>query len=268
MTGRASPPAQRGFALLIVLWSVVLLALLATGITAAGRSDVQLATNIRRAAAAQQAADAGIAMAVFHVSDAPAQAWLADGSTRRVPFGAYTLTVRIADEARKINPNFVPPDLLAALLTGVGADPRRAAELGQAISDWHVPGSRDVMVARYRAAGMAAAPTGTLFRSIDELGLVIGMTPDLLAGLRPHLSVYAQGPLNFEQADPVIREAVQRLGGLPPPQPTGRPSVIDVTSDARSRDGSRFVRHAVVALGKDDAGRLFRTLLWEAAPAS
>ena len=67
---RSSPG---GFALLIVLWSVVLLALLATGITAAGRSQTQLAGNVRRAAAAEAAADGGIYAAAFHTTDAPAR---------------------------------------------------------------------------------------------------------------------------------------------------------------------------------------------------
>jgi len=40
---------QRGFALLIVLWSMALLALLLTQVTATGRSETQLADNLRRA---------------------------------------------------------------------------------------------------------------------------------------------------------------------------------------------------------------------------
>ena len=249
-----------------MLWSVVLLALLATGITAAGRSDVQLAANIRRAAEAQAAADAGVAMAVFHVSDAPAQAWAADGAARPVTFGSYAITLRIADEARKVNPNFAAPDLLARLLAASGADPATAATVAQAITQWHSAGAHEMVVAQYRKAGMPAAPDGAPFRSLDELGLVMGMTPELLARLRPHLSVYAQGPIDFEQADPVVREAVLGLGGGAPPAPPPRPAVIEVTSDATARDGSRFIRHAIVELGPDRSGRLFRTLVWDSLP--
>ena len=259
--------SHSGFALLIVLWSVVLLALLATGITSAGRTDIQLATNIRRAAAAQDAADAGIAAAVFHASDAPARAWLADGRPHQIPFGRYTLTVRVADEDGKVNPNLAPPDLMAALLASCGADPSTAASLAQAIVAWHTPGTRDLAAAQYRAAGLSAAPDGAPFRSVDDLRLVIGMTAPLLARLRPHLSVYAETPLDFAQADAVIRDALRSLGGGDPGSAATRPTVLDITSDAQASDGSRFVRHAVVQIGPDDAGRLFRTLSWEAAPA-
>ena len=267
MTGTARPHNPSGFALLIVLWSVVLLSLLATGITAAGRSDVQLAGNLRRAAAAQAAADAGIAAAVFHASDAPGQAWPADGQPHTLPFGRYALTIRIRDEDRKVNPNYAPADLLTALLSASGADPSQAASLAQAIAEWHTANTVEMVAARYRAAGMAAAPTGAPFRSLDELGLVMGMTPGLLARLRPHLSVFAQAPLNFEQADPVVQAAVRALGTGNPPAPAAAPPlVVDITCEAQGRDGSRFVRHAIVELQQDETGRLFQTLSWDAPP--
>ncbi len=261
------PVHPRGFALLIVLWSVVLLALLATGIAAAGRSDAQLAANIRRAAAAQQAADGGVFAAVFHAEDAPARAWPVDGTRREERFGPYTLTLTVADESRKLNPNYTPPALLAAVLTASGADPTQAAAIAGAIGQWHAPGNRDATDILYRTAGLSAAPTGQPFRSVDELGLVLGMTPALLDRLRPHFSVYARGALDFAQADPVIRNAVLGLnGGQPPPAPGARPAVLEITADAQGGDGSRFVRHAVVETGADRTGRLFRVVQWDAPP--
>lgn len=281
----ASP---RGFALLIVLWSVVLLALLTTGMTAAGRSDLQLAGNLRRSAAAEAAADGGIAAAIFHACDAPARAWSADDQPRTLRIGAYTLTVRVLDEGGKVNPNFAPPELLAGLMTASGADPRRAAELAQAIAEWHQIGVHDALVQRYRSAGMAAAPTGQPFRSVAELGLVIGMTPDLLARLAPHLSVFAEGALQIARADPVIQATMRGLGVTAQPGTAERPIVINVTADASGPDGSRFIRRAVVSLRPDGPpsgtpntltpglatpgktagpGRPFRILSWEALPS-
>ena len=126
------------------------------------------------------------------------------------------------------------------------------------------PGAREPLIALYRGAGLSAAPSGEPFASVGELGLVIGMTPELLARLRPHLSVYAEGTLNFAQADPVIQAAVRTLGrGDVQPEPT-RPNVLDITCEAVGSDGSRFVRHAVVALGEDRNGELFRPLVWDA----
>ena len=58
---------DRGFALLIVLWTVALLALLATWITAAGRTEAQLAGNLRDAATADLVADGTAHEAVFYL---------------------------------------------------------------------------------------------------------------------------------------------------------------------------------------------------------
>ncbi len=257
----------RGFALLIVLWSVVLLSLLATGLTAAGRSDLQLAGNLRRAAAAEAAADGGVAAAVFHAGDSPGRAWPADGQPREQRIGGYRVTIRVLDEGGKVNPNYAPVELLAALLAAAGADPPRAATLAQSIVDWHQVGTHDAQVQRYRSTGMAAAPTGQPFRSVGELGLVIGMTPDLLARIAPHLSVYPDGPLEVARADPVVLAALRSLGAGDLPSGVERPSVVNVTADAQALDGGRFIRRAIVSLRPDSKGRLFSILSWEALPA-
>ncbi len=141
-----------------MLWSVVLLALLATGITAAGRSDVQLATNIR-----QRRRRPGRGGCRHRAGGVPRQRRARAGLARRrppsaLPFGGYTLTLRIADENRKVNPNLAPPDLMAALLAASGADPPPPAGIAQAIADWHAPARTDAAAAQYRAAGHGRRP--------------------------------------------------------------------------------------------------------------
>jgi Tfp pilus assembly protein PilX len=54
-----------GFALLTVLWTVALLALLTTRTAAAGRTEAQLAGNLRDAAAADVVADGAAHEAVY-----------------------------------------------------------------------------------------------------------------------------------------------------------------------------------------------------------
>ena len=261
----ASSPG--GFALLIVLWSVVLMALLATRLTAAGRSDLQLAGNIWRAAAAVAAADGGVAAAEFHIATDDASAWQADGEPHRLRIGRYTVTVQVMDENRKVNPNYAEPVLLAALLVATGIDPVRAATLANSIAEWVERGPRNPIVQRYRSAGMAAAPTGNPFQSVTELGLVIGMTPDLLDKLAPHLSVYATGEPDMAHADAVVQTAMRSLDHAPPVAALGRPNVFEIVADARADDGSRFARYAIVARGRQASVQPFQALLWKAAPA-
>ena len=78
---------QRGFALLIVLWTVGFIALLGTRIVAEGRSDTQLADNLRQEAVLAAAADGAVANVVFQMQAARDPAFQADGVVREVRIG-------------------------------------------------------------------------------------------------------------------------------------------------------------------------------------
>lgn len=263
---------QRGFALLIVLWSLVLLTLLATGLTASGRSDVQLATNLRAAATAQAAADGAIYEAAFHLLD-PATRWAADGAAHALDGPGVRVTLRIENEAGKINPNTAPPELLEALLRQVGVDALKATALANAIVDWRFPRGLASLSSgqpvAYRNAGLSYGPPGEPFESVTELGAVIGMTQQVLAQIAPHLSVFTEGEPDPRIAGPVVRLALRqatgaepaRTGSMPPPR------VVTITSTAETASGSRFVRRAAVRLGVTAKEPLVQVLTWE-APAS
>jgi general secretion pathway protein K len=131
--GAGDAKCEGGFALLVVLWSLSLLALIGTHVTATGRAEAQLAANLR-GAAAEAAADGALHRAVFHLLDPPPRRWLPDGVPREIALpGGGVAVVRVETEAGKINPNLAPAGLLQALLVGAGAEPRAAASLAAAI---------------------------------------------------------------------------------------------------------------------------------------
>ncbi len=169
---------DRGFALLIVLWTLGLLSLIATQILASGRSETQLAANIRSNALAEAAADGAVNQSVLRLMQG---AWRPDGTPHVLRIAAAVVEVRMEDEARKINPNFAPPAVMAALLRTIGLDPARATSLAAAIADWRtrsvepLPGG--AKAAQYRAAGLPYGPALRPFENLDELGLVLGMRP-------------------------------------------------------------------------------------------
>jgi general secretion pathway protein K len=66
---------QQGFALLIVLWSVVFLAFVMTQILAISRSAVTLAGALRAAAQARLADDGAINAAILHALSAGNARW-------------------------------------------------------------------------------------------------------------------------------------------------------------------------------------------------
>ncbi len=124
---------NRGFALLIVLWTLVLVDFLVLHMTASGRTEIRIADNLVANAVAAAAADGAIAEAIFNLSDPrPEQRWPLDGPPRILAVGECPVVVRLEDEASRINPNLAAPELMAALLQVLGSDPNAAQHIAAA----------------------------------------------------------------------------------------------------------------------------------------
>jgi general secretion pathway protein K len=260
---RAPPDAARlrrsgGFALLIVLWTLVLVAFVVLHLTASGRTEIRIADNLVANAVAAAAADGGIFAAIFNLSDPrPQQRWPVDGSPRTLTVGHCRVVVRLEDEASRINPNLASPALLEALLRVVGSDPDAARRIAAAIADWvgssATPKTADVLQAQYRAAGLNYGPPGAPLETLDELGRVQGVTPALYAALKPHLSLFAPAEPT-PGSDPQVAAAVAQLpqlgGAAPPPAPTPQDVLTVRVVAAAAGPGNAQVTHtAVVRIG-------------------
>lgn len=262
MSGR-----QRGFALLIVLWTMVLLALLVTQLTAAGRSEAQLTANLRGAAIAEAAADGAVQEAVFHLLDTSPRHWFADGSPHPLRLPGASAVVRLDNQAGLVNPNAASLALLTALLAASGADGQTAAHVAAAILAWRMPAGQGppdgAGLAAYRAAGRDYGPPGAAFQSLDELGRVLGMTPALLAALRPHLSLDHDRDPDPPAADPVVAQALASVTGLMPQPGLSRDeTAVAITATAAGPGHARFTRRAVVRLGAGTSGAPFQVMEW------
>ncbi|GAC1347962.1 MAG: hypothetical protein NVSMB18_34640 [Acetobacteraceae bacterium] len=256
---------------------MVLLALLGTRITRSGRESSELARNARAAAEAEAEADGLVHEAAFHLLDAAPTAttgtqdrWTADGAWRPVRVTGGRASVRIEDEAGKLNPNTAQPELLQALLTELGADRSVAEQLPQAIVDWRFrrlqtrPNS--ATEAEYRALGRAYGPPSAPFETLAELGHVLGMTPELLARLVPHLSLYGSATPDPRVADPLLLKVLTDIGGRPQSPsnaPPTRPQTVTVTARVSTDTGGAFTRRATIRFVTRSGGLAMRTLLWE-----
>jgi general secretion pathway protein K len=207
-------PAARGFALIIVLWFLVLVAAIGAYILASARMETAIARNIRSSATAEALADGGIAEAVFNQSDTIVpNRWKPDGAPHRLRLEGGELVIRMTDEEGKVNPNLASDRLLAALFESAGVDRTLALHLGAAIADWvgsepntRPPGAK---LEQYLQAGKTYGPPNAPIESLDELQLVLGMTPEIFAAVRPYLTIYTKksqpDPAN---ALPVVRRAL------------------------------------------------------------
>lgn len=259
---------ERGFALLTVLWTVGLLALFGTQIAADGRLAVRLAANIRSGAELEAAADAGLHEAIFRLLDRSDGRWRADGVWRRVGSPRGEVAVLLESLDGKINPNIALVDLLSALFRQLGVARDDAFRIATRIQEWRVPGrwprTLQVKADEYRAAGRDYGPPGAAFHTLDELRLVLGMTPELFERVRPHLSVHTVDDPDRGVADPLVQRAmVDAAGPRGYDNPgRGRDRAVAVTAVASGREGGRFVRRAVVQVG-GAGGRPWRVVALE-----
>jgi general secretion pathway protein K len=259
---------ERGFALLIVLWTMGLLALLVSQFTATGRTEVRVAANLRANAVTQAAADGALHETILRLLQ---RTWLPDARARWIRVGDTTVEVRIKDQSWKVNPNTATVPVLQALLANLGVEAAKAASLSQAIVDWRAGGARPrppgPRVGRSPSANPSGGTGGQIFDSLDELGTVAEMTPVLLARMKPFLSVY-------QEAD-----ALEAGDGIPAGPPdasrsagdgwhfgsTGRVMLVMIQASATGTKGGRFTRQAVVRLREEASldQAPYQVLTWE-----
>src|SRR6516162_10905670 len=85
-----------GFALLVVLWTLVLIAFIVAHLTATGRTESRIAGNLVADAVAEAAADGGIAAAIFNQLDAnPGQRWPLNGEAHELIIGNSRVKVQL-----------------------------------------------------------------------------------------------------------------------------------------------------------------------------
>ncbi len=274
---RKPEPADRGFALLIVLWTLGLLSLLGAQLTGAARSQTRQAANLRANAVAEAAADGAAQEAVLRLLR---HEWTADDRVHAVRLGGALVRVRVENLAGRINPNTTTPLVMQGLLAGLGLDPAHAAALGKAIIDWRTVSTFSLSggskLAQYQAAGLPYGPSNRAFESIDEIGLVAGMTPELLHRMRPYLSVYQEGDVARDAAGAAGTQALDdaRLAGGRNSLAAGvfgftSPNLVAlVIASAQVGSGTgaaRFTRQSVVRLkAEPEADEApYQILTWE-----
>ena len=264
------PPAprsdgQQGVVLLVVLWTMALLALLAAHFLASGRTEIQLVSSAREAMRVEAAADGAVYEAVWRLADGAAAHWPADRVPRETRVGGIPVTVVIENLAGRINPNTAPGDLIAAVLIHLGMASERALAQGAAIFDWHMPGRiaspGGAKLPAYRAAGLSYGPPGQPFETDDEIGAVVGMNQTVAAALLPLLSIYNDGAIEPRFAAPVVRLALQETGTNQPSGQSGF-ATVEIMAVARLPDGTVFQRRAVVRFHDREP---FQILEWTSA---
>jgi general secretion pathway protein K len=249
-----------GFALILVLWTLVLIGFIVAHLTASGRTEIRIAGNLVANSASQAAAEGAIFEAIFNLSDPqPERRWPVDGTPRQVAVGSSRVIVRVEDEASWINPSTASPVLLEALLRVTGSDPETARRIATAISEWvgsaAAPRPQEALAADYRAAGLDYGPPSAPIETLSELGRVLGMTPAVLLAIRPHLTLFGPPEPNTATTDPVVAAALALSSpasqpGVQPSQTSPDALTVRITALASGPGNARVIRTAVVRAGE------------------
>ncbi len=292
---RSRLPAQRGFALLLVIWVLALLALIAAGVAADTSSETVIARNRLDIASARDAADSGVMLAILGLLDPdPTKTLPADGRRTTFHIGNGTIVVSIADEGGKIDLNAAPNDLIAGLADELGIDAadRDALLAGIAArreSFTKVAGA--AVVAVPIIGGFGDADPGGLglqaFADASEILSLPGLSHDAAARLLPYLTVYSQhatlNPLTAthealmavpgispEEVDFFLAARYQTETNVEKPALSGVDRYVGtmplraVTITARARAGTAsFTREAVVLVSGNLPLRPYRILRWQ-----
>lgn len=282
-----SPRHQRGVALLLVMWACTLLAILLGGYAALSRTEGMQAKYQFEQARAHYAAEAGLMRAVYALQ-APNihDRWIADGRVYPFAFNQAKVGVSVIAESGKVDLNAATPDVLGNLFRNAGLDAAHAAALAQAVIDWRsFPISPQQIAQRkaaYIAAGRDYGPRNGPFASVEELQMVLGMTPALYEKVAPYVTIWSgrsspdqsTAPLlalaslpgmDLQHAAAIIAARPAALGANGVAGLVANNGIADsIRSEAVLADGTRAVLRATVRLqGYRPGAQAFAVLRWQ-----
>ncbi len=284
---------QRGVALVIVLWVLVLLTIVVGVYAVLSRTETLQARFLFDVTEARYAAEAGLHRAVFEMRNPDIETrWVADGRAYFVEFGDAVIEIRVRNESGKIDLNRAGPELLTELFLSRGVDEMQALHLADTIEDWRdgddLPRLYGAEIDDYLAAGYPYGPANQNFQSIDELQQVMGMTWELFQQLEDLLTVHGRGgqinpafasaevlallpDMDYESARAFVAEremhhpSDQTALIMPNGQVVslqGSGGTFSIRSRATLDNGAWSQLEATVNLGTDTRGRPFRVLRW------
>ncbi|MEO0250136.1 MAG: hypothetical protein ABIN58_11555, partial [candidate division WOR-3 bacterium] len=192
--------SNHGIALLMVLWVLTALSILAFSFSYLTRTDANATISFRKGLENKFLAEAGVERAVMEIlykrSAAKTKAlveegelWRADGTPHEIKIGEGLCTVRIRDEAGKIDINTLTPSsgiILKNLLINLNVSPENADTIVDSVLDWkdaddlrRLHGAENNY---YRSLPNPYDAKNGNFVTPEELLLVKGVTPKILYG--------------------------------------------------------------------------------------
>jgi len=92
---------------------------------------------------------------------------------------------------------------------------------------------------------------------------VLGMTPELLGRLRPHLALFTDSDPGAGTRDPVVARALTAIGQFNANAEERGEELISIMAEARGRGNSHYGLRVVVRTNGNPVGRRYEILSYE-----
>lgn len=259
-----------GFALVSVLWALVLLSGFAVALTLAVRSRTQTAAYSVGRGEATILAD-GIADLIANDWATPEKQIAEHLGLKeytgivRCKVDDQVIDIRVMSAAGLVDLNMAPGPLLARLFRAFNVSQADARALADAVLDFRDADSdREALGAEavdYAAAGYPHGPKNAPFETITELDQVYGFSQETFQAVRRYITVHARSPFVDRSAAPSeLVEALQRAA-------TGESAGDGIEVFGQAPLSSRTLR-MLVAVETPRGVRVVRDAMAELAPQS
>jgi general secretion pathway protein K len=206
--------AERGGALLTMLWLAAALTVIAFTVAHTVRGETERATTAGEGVRAYFLATGGVERALlwtlwsgFRNDDNTARYWESGIPRLTFDFPTGQAIVELVPESSKLNINEAPKDELFRALLYFGVEAPRAAVVAGGIVDWRSPLQAATSFDAFDLAKPSSfLPAHASFQEIEELMLVNGVTPELFYGRAERTE---NGQMIFHRG---LRESVTVLG--------------------------------------------------------
>ena len=188
---------QRGVALILVLWFIVLLGVLALGLSKVSRNNALVARQLSGTTQARYLAEGGVEWVLANLLMASdEERLLGDGETFALTLAQGEVAVVLYNESGKVDINRASEVLLTRLFTAHRLPVEQSEALAAAIADWRdeddlvrLHGGEDE---DYFAAGLAYGAGNSAFTSVGELRKVLGMNETIYQQIEAEVTIYSR----------------------------------------------------------------------------
>ena len=287
---------EKGIALLMVLWVLILLSAIATEFCFAMRTEVNMVRNFKEQTEAYYIALAGLNRAVMELvrnestpekrrileedetADETYKRWRMNTTIPPVPFSQGQFQVQIENEAGKINLNTADESLLKMMLNNFELEEREKSIIVDSIMDWRDENDLHRMNGAendyYQSLPTPYECKNGDFDAVEELLMVRGVTPEIFyGGLKQMVSVFQdrsskRGRINRRatkaNGSKICINAASREMLLSLPQMTEE--LVQSVVDFRKEADFKSMGEVSTLLGADVYGALSRYITLDTGP--